>query len=298
MIEKIEKSNRLELHYFFNDKSHTINAILRNECEKEILYLIKDISDTLRLKIEIETLPTEEGGFKETWKFLGKNSNQITIIVSVAAIIISRFPVENQELTKLQIENLKLDNEIKKKELEKLNLEFLDENDINKKIISDAVELVNKNYRIAWRKSNFYKKLNNYPKIDSLEIQRFDEKLSVGKPRKTKKSEFSRFILLNDNLPNLEFERVTIDVISPTLKSGKFKWKGFYNKEIINFSMEDIGFKEKVLNGRIHFSNKFSIEVQMTQERKINQDGNILVTNTIVHKVLASIEGEKRIEYS
>ncbi len=39
-------------------------------------------------------------------------------------VIISRFPVENKELTQLQIENLKLDNEIKRKELEKLNLDF------------------------------------------------------------------------------------------------------------------------------------------------------------------------------
>jgi hypothetical protein len=297
MIEKIEKSNRLELHYFFNDESHTINSLLRNECEKEILYLIKEISETLRLKIDIETLPPEEGGFKESWKFLGKNANQITIIVSVAAIVISRIPIENHELTKLQIENLILDNEIKKKELEKLNLEFLDENAINKNTIKDSVEFVNKNYRIAWRKSNFYKKLNNYPKINSIEVQRLEENIPVGKPRKTLKNEFSKYILLNDNLPDSEFEKAIIDVISPTLKRGNFKWKGFYENVIINFKMNDISFREKVLNGEIHFSNKFSIEVKMSQERKINQDGNIVVTNTFVHKVFASFEGEDRIDY-
>jgi hypothetical protein len=242
-------------------------------------------------------LPPEEGGFKETWKFLGKNANQITIIVSVAAIVISRIPVENHELTELQIENLKLDNEIKKKELEKLNLEFLDENDIDKDVIIDTVEFVNKNYRIAWRKSNFYKKLNNYPKIESIEIQRFDNDLAVGNPKRTLKNEFSKYVLLNDNLPDLDFEKATIDVISPTLKRGNFKWKGFYENEIINFNMNDISFKEKVLNGEIHFSNRYSIEVQMTQERKINQDGNIAVTNTIVQKVFSSIEGDKRISY-
>lgn len=113
-MEVIEKSDRLEFHYFFKNESHTIDSILRNECEKEILYIYKEIASTLGLQLNLETLPSEEGGFKETWKFLGKNSAQITLIISIAAIIISRFPVENKELTKLQIENLKLDNEIKK----------------------------------------------------------------------------------------------------------------------------------------------------------------------------------------
>lgn len=61
--------------------------------------------------------------------------------------------------------------------------------------------------------------------------------------------------------------------------------------------MNDNTFKTIVLQGGARFSNKYSIEVVMTQERKINQDGNIKVTNTIVHKVKASIENNERIEY-
>lgn len=297
-MEKIEKSNRLELHYFFKNKSHSINSLLRNECEKEILYILKDISETLGLKLDLETLPPEEGGFVETWKFIGENSPQITLLVSVATLIISRFPVQNKELTKLQIENLKLDNEIKKKELEKLNLDFLqDEADITKQIINDTVILVNKNYRVSWRKSNFYKKLNNYHKIEYIEFLRYQDDKPIGNPRKTVRKEFANFILHTDDLPSEDIEIAIIDVISPAIKPGKFKWKGFFNKEIINFSMLDQTFNQIVLNGKTIFSNKYSIEVQMTQERKINQDGNIVVTNTIVHKVLASIEGRKRIEY-
>ena len=109
-MRTIDISNRLQLHYFFTDKSHSIDAILRNDCEKEILNVIKDISETLSLSVQIETLPAEEGGFKESWKILGKNSVQITLIVSIAAIVMSRFPAENEELTELQLENLRLDN--------------------------------------------------------------------------------------------------------------------------------------------------------------------------------------------
>jgi hypothetical protein len=297
-MELIEKSNRLQFHYFFKDNSHSIDSILRNECEKEILYIFKEVSLTLGLNLNIESLPTEEGGFKETWKFLGKNSAQITLIVSVAAIIISRFPAENKELTNLQIENLKLDNELKRKDLEKLNLAFLQsDEDLNKTTIIDSVALVNKNYKISWRKSNLFKKLNSYQKIDSIEILRYEDEKPVGKPRKTLKYDFSKFILQNDDLPKLELENSVIDVISPAIKRGKWSWKGFYNNEIISFFMNDFHFKEQVLNGNIHFSNKYTIEVEMTQNRKINQDGDIKTTNTTVNKVIASIENGNRIEY-
>ena len=297
-MELIEKSNRLQFHYYFKDNSHTIDSIIRNECEKEILLIYKEIASTLGLELNLESLPTEEGGFKETWKFLGKNSVQITLMVSVAAIIISRFPVENKELTKLQIENLQLDNEIKRKELEKLNLEFIQNDDeLDQQKVIDSVELVNKNYKISWRKSNLYKKLNSYPKVDSVEVVRYEEKEPIGSPRKIPKREFSKFILSSDDLPKLETENAIIDVISPAIKRGKFRWKGFYNNEIITFLMDDFQFKSQVLNGDIHFSNKFSIEVEMTQNRKINHDGEIRITNSTVNRVIASIENGNRIEY-
>ena len=111
------------------------------------------------------------------------------------------------------------------------------------------------------------------------------------------KNEFSKFILRSDEIPKLELENAKIDVISPAIKRGKFRWKGFYNNNIINFLMNDFDFSHKVINGKIPFSNRYSIEVDMTQERKIDQDGNIVVTNSVVSKVNASIEGENRIEY-
>lgn len=297
-MDLIEKSNSIQFHYFFKNDSHSIDSIVRNECEKEILHIYKEISYTLGLKLEILTIPPSEGGFRETWAFLGKNAAQVSLLVSVAAIVISRFPAENKELTKLQIDNLKLDNAIKKKELEKLNLDFLQENDkLSKETVKDSVELVQKNYKISWRKSNLYKKLNDYQKVDAIEVIRYNNEKPVGKPRKNPKKSFPKFILKSDDLPKLELENVTIDVISPAIKKGKFRWKGFYDNEIISFLMDDAKFKDQVLNGDIHFSNSFSIIVVLTQNRKINQDGEVKITNSVVNRVIASIEKGKRIDY-
>ncbi|MEQ8475272.1 hypothetical protein [Fulvivirga sp.] len=295
----IESSNKLQFHYLFKDDSHSIDASLRNECEKELLHLFKDVAESLRLDIRLETLPSQEGGFKDVWKFLGKNSVQITLIISITTIVLSRFPAENEELTKLQIENLKLDNELKRKELDKLNLEFLQEDkDLDDDKLKDSVELVNTNYKISWRKSNLYKKLQNYRKVEAIEIQRFNNEIPINPPRHIPRKGFHNFILKSDDLPDLIITKAEIDVISPTIKPGKFRWKGFYNTEIITFEMNDFAFKNQVLHGDIHFSNTFSIEVEMTQKRKIDQDGSVKVTNTYVNRVIATIEYGKRTEFN
>ena len=271
---------------------------MRNEAEKELLEIFKDISENLNITIRLETLPTKEGGFKETWKLLGQNSVQITLITSITAIFLSRFPVENEKLTQLQIENLKYDKEIKREELEKLNLEFLnEEKQMNENVVKDTVELVLKNYKVAWRKSNLLKKLKNYHNVDCLEVQRFKDKELVGPTRKIPRENFLKFILKSDELPSHDIANANIDVISPAIKSERFRWKGFYQKEIITFEMNDYGFKNHVLRGDIHFSNTFSIEVEMSQKRKIDQDGNIKLTLTTVHKVKATIEYGKRTEF-
>jgi len=299
MLNKyLEKSDSIEFHYLFKDESHTIDSILRNECEKEILLIFNEISNTLGLELKLVTLPTEEGGFRETWKFIGKNSAQITLIVALATVVISRFPPENKELTELQIENLKLDNQIKRKQLQKLNLELLREEDnVKEQTLVDSVDYVNKNYKIAWRKSNLYKKLSGYNKIDSIEITRKNKNNPVGSSRNIPNTYFHNFILKTDDLPILKLESTTIDVISPAIKNGKFRWKGFHNNEIINFLMNDSNFKTKVMGGNINFTNKFSLEVQMTQDRKIGNDGSVKASNSVVNKVLASIDDGNKVIY-
>jgi len=296
-MELTKKSNGLQFHYYFNDDSHSINSIFRNECEKEILLIINEISETLGLELEILTFPTEEGGFKEKWKLFGKNAPQITLIVAIALGVLSRYPVENKELTELQIENLQLDNELKRKELEKLNLDGVkDDSVISPKEVSDSINLVNKNYKISWRRSNLYKKLDSYPKVYQIDVTRLQDDEPVGSVRTVEKNDFSKFILRTDELPSLRLERATIDVAAPAIKR-KFRWKGFYNEVVINFLIEDFDFNNKVFSGQMRFSNHYSIEVEMTLERKINHDGNIVITNAVVHKVFAAVEGENRIDY-
>jgi len=271
---KIEKSNRLQLHYFFGDSYHGIDAVFRNECEKELLHVYKEIASTLGLRLSVEAEPPKEGGFVEFWKFLGDNSIQVTVIVSAVAVFLSRIPVENKKLTKLQIENLELENELKRKELKELRLKSLND-EVDRELISKVVELLNLNYKIIWRRSNFYKKLIKYRRIKEISSQRFNNNKAVGSERLSKRARFSSFILDTDNLPDVRIEDAEIDLISPVLKPGKFQWKGFFNNEIISFNMLDKEFGQMVQRGDIRLNNKVKIVTRLLQSRKIDENGKI-----------------------
>jgi len=44
--------NKLELHYCFTDDDHTMDAIIRNSCERELLAIVNEIASLL----EVESL--------------------------------------------------------------------------------------------------------------------------------------------------------------------------------------------------------------------------------------------------
>jgi len=83
-------SNRLELHYFFNDddKSHSMDAVTRNRCEYELLQIVSTISKELQVDIKTETEAYDEGGLKEFYAFFGTAEGQAIVTISTLAISI------------------------------------------------------------------------------------------------------------------------------------------------------------------------------------------------------------------
>ena len=57
--------NKLEIHYYLIDNSHSINAFVRNKAEKDLLDALRKIGELLNSELEIETEAYQEGGLKE-----------------------------------------------------------------------------------------------------------------------------------------------------------------------------------------------------------------------------------------
>ncbi|MCH3882990.1 MULTISPECIES: hypothetical protein [Tenacibaculum] len=286
--------NKLELHYFLKDHSHSIDAFVKNGCERDLLLILKELTEKLDININIESEVYLEGGFKEIWKFLGKNNNQLALIVSILALIIATVPKENKKLTELEIENFELDNQMKRLQIKKLE-EELNQEQIEK-LAEKIVPIFNQNYKVLWYKSNFYKKLVTYSKVKEISVTQLDKNNQpLKKEEPISKTDFYKFILnSNEFTPEINDEAV-INIISPVLLKGKFKWKGFYENEIITFYMKDEIFKSSVRNNEIEFTNGTSIKCVLKQKRIINEFGLIKTKSCDVLLVLEVMKKSERV---
>lgn len=282
-------NNRFELHYFFSDedKTHSMDAFTRNKCEHELLQIVSEITRELDTNVKVETEAYEEGGLTEIWTFLGSDNGQLTIILSLLTLALSRIPLRKTKLEKedlkLSIEERKLNIELMKQELKNKGLP---ENKID---IEKLVLIISNNYKIIKHKSNFYKQLYKYPKVKKLSATKFNEnKEKLDEPSFVERKDFDKFILESDSIDTIPDENATIEIISPVLKKGKYKWRGIYDKlgSVIEFSMKDKEFKENVIEDGIPFKNGTFIDCVLEIERKIDDLGNIFNSNFSVLTVL------------
>ena len=54
----------LELHYHLRDQSHSMDALVRNKCEEEILAAFTQIAQQLGVEVRLESTAYREGGLK------------------------------------------------------------------------------------------------------------------------------------------------------------------------------------------------------------------------------------------
>ena len=281
----MDKSGKLLVHYFFRDESHAMDAMVRNYCEREVLLIIKELNDRLGFNIQVESEALREGGLKELWKLLGSNKAEIMVIHGILTLLLSRLPVHDRELLELQKENLRLDNEIKRLELDGARHQLEDDERLKEEIVEELYERVCEDYRIVWHRSNFYKRLHRNHRIVRLSAQALDDQ---GQPtedeRVVDKIDFSKFVVFSDSMPPVNDEEAVIDIISPVLKQGNYTWKGIYDGKPITFEMGDGRFRRAVLNKEIEFKNGTAIHCSLRQYRKIDESGVIKVSRS---KVLA-----------
>jgi hypothetical protein len=114
--------NTIEIHYCFNDATHTMDAFVLNKCNYEALNIIKEVAHLLSVEIVVETEPFGEGGLKAWFKVLGKQENSKAIILSaiITALCTTILVTPITKITETVIEKIFEDGELKNLEKEKL----------------------------------------------------------------------------------------------------------------------------------------------------------------------------------
>ncbi len=289
-------AERLELHYYLSNESHSMDAYVRNKCELEILSIVQELADIAGVKIDLESEAYIEGGLKEVWKALGENNVQIAIVLSAAAFVLSLIPHLDFEGKALQNELTRLSIEEKKLAIQKLKLELEKENPSS--VASQSLaEVASDSYKILVRKSNFYKSLSKYPKVERIGVVPIAEDRShLQDEIVVERSEFRKYILSSNKLDPEIIDEAEIEIIAPVLQDGNYKWRGWFKEEAIPFSMNDSEFQASVMKRDISFQNGSTIVCELKIHKKLDEVGEIAITGYSVETVIEKIDGDSSIK--
>lgn len=202
----LEGPPRLELHYYFNDASHTMDAFVRNGCEQEFLTVIKEIIKELDIDVIVESGAYGEGGLKQFFTMVGKSAAQINLAISLTALIMTRFPPTPpvQLKTAIEIARDSVNYEKAKADLEIAQITLAELKRQNaerdaKTIFREVAHLKNNplkdNHHITKHRGAFYKEVRDYKKITKISITIVDQDgHEMEAPNTVIRGNFSSFI--------------------------------------------------------------------------------------------------------
>ncbi len=295
----INQPNTLELHYWLKDSSHSMDAFVQHKCESEILGLIKQVASLNGIEIEIETEAFGEGGLRRIFKLISKlesKNAQLTIgliTLTLGALIVTPIASITGKIAEHIVEKIFEDSDLRELEKQKLNLEI--ENlslDAKKKTLE-----LNDNKILSKKRSNFFEHLDTYDKIEQISVLLKNEsKNEVSEEVFIKRDQFNKYIILIDEIAPLQIEDATIEIISPVLKKGNYKWRGIYEGQSVSLNMKSIEFRELVQSGKVEFKNGSSIRCLLEVERKINNEGVEINTSYNIIRVDQYFENNKPVE--
>lgn len=315
--------DRLELHYFFDDDTHAIDAFVRNKCEAEVLAIAKEvISSYTDEEIIILNEVPEEGGYTEVLTFLSNNKDALlgigvplTFLISIITLVLSRRPpihpsqlkyiqaqdglIPNQtklieaqtQVAESQVEINELSKTKLKLEIAKLNTEQIE------KLAEQYAKEMNSKLTVIQRKSNFYKQLQSLPNITKVKATAYNGKDAVAEPKPIERVDFPLYILNSNKLQKDKDEDAILEITSPVITQKKtLKWRGMYNENPISFTMKDKVFTQSVAQGNVNLHENYLVKCILHFVPELKEDGTIENKNYSVSLVKGEITDKEIIE--
>jgi hypothetical protein len=266
---------KLQFHYWFSDKSHTMDALIHNKCERELLELTKAVAKICGVNVKMETEPSGKGGLK-SWLTIKAKSPKKTapakialVNTVVAACVVTPGQASMSEMGNALLDSLadKVSEEARKEQLQKdihvLKIEF-----------ANLLPSLDQSSVVKKRRSTFYDLLRKYQKVKSISVALTDEtKKPITEEQLVAREEFKAFIVSSNTVAPQVVENAEIEIISPVLMKGKHKWRGMYKGEPISFVMKSDDFMTLVQSGKVEFKSGSTISCTLQIEKKINGVG-------------------------
>ena len=273
------KYNEIQIHYFLPEGLHSADAFLIAKAESEFIHMIKEVAYLIEIDFKLDVEALTEGGLIQTWKAFGANSGQIGCLLALISILISLKPQPDKELVELQKEQIRLQIEVLKKQLKTKTI------DLSAGEIENAAGEINKHLKVIRRRSNFYQSIINERRIDSVSFTISENGSHHKKTVTIEREKFHDFVALMGELPPEKDENAVIGIISPVLKKGRYKWKGEYKGNYIEFWITDTSFKRSVLKKEIEFHSGTAINCVLDLKLKVDEIGELTNAGYIVRVV-------------
>lgn len=281
------------------DNKHEMDAKVLNTCEAKVIAIIDQIIETLGLENEFKLafVIRTEGGIRDRLKYqiiyLG-GAFIVGYIANVLGNLTTNYLTKNPNE---EIQNI----EKYTKEIEDLTAQIqhnadlqLDEQKKQTKLLENIAKGINQlttnnqtKNEIQKKQSGLYKTLASDDDIKKFSVetvdkntQEFVEQASIPRDK------FGTFILDSGDLDPIIDRKATIAIISPVLNdNGRYKWKGEYKGEIIDFYMSDSDFKQLILSNQVKFGANDLLSGVLKINRKINEFGEEIATGYSVEEV-------------
>ncbi|SFR71084.1 hypothetical protein SAMN05428960_0320 [Mitsuaria sp. PDC51] len=285
---------RLEVHYHLLDGAHSMDALVRNKCEAELLALVRHLAGELGLDVTVETAAYADGGLREYFRLIidpAKGPPIVGVAMLLLAFnqlfvqVLSMPAAPDKEQEALTKELTKLSIEEKKLQIQKLQREAAQDPPAAQ-TIRETAKAFNEDYKVVTRRSNFYKQLIPYQKVFAVGFGIVPTGAAAPvEETVTQRSEFSRYIITSDKLPELVGDEAVIEIVAPVITGGNMHWKGLHNGEVISFAMRDTAFKEAVSACTVSFQHGDAIVCVLHVERKLDPVGEVVITGRYVSLV-------------
>lgn len=254
----------IQIHYYLSDGSHSMDAFIRNKAEKEFLSVISVLESLFEIKLHLEAEAYVEGGLIERFRLKYIGSGIVAIIgllsPSINNILTYSFTKDNKnseisyQISMETLKGLQLDNEKKMLELEE-----------NKRNIQTHV-------------SKYYEQVSKCNKVEKIGFI-----LGDNDEQFIERAQFDNFII--DKVKEVQYDDAEIEIISPVLRSGKYKWAGLYHGNKIDFTMSDNIFKNDIIIGRYQFGNGSTITCKLYINITYDEFGDEVHRNYSVKEV-------------
>lgn len=299
-MENNSKSEILQIHYYLKENIHSMDAVIYNKAESELLKIIAEVSKVLDIGLSVDIYALEEGGIKAIYKFLNKKKNKRKILIvgaffaGIIATVVSDVVSDNinsdPEMEKLKKEKIEL-------EIRKLKLELteqaripLQEEDkeliISQEFIEDLSIYLSELNQLKISKSKFYKLLTEESKIEKVSTQELDKDFQpISEEKIVPRKDFSLFIIKESEIDSKYEYDVTLEIASPVLIKNRMSWRAILDGEQITFALKDDNFKNLIISKHLQFSNGTKIICELETKQKMTDEGKIVKAGRAVYNV-------------